>query len=113
MVRLCLLAKFSTADLSYIDNQLLYFSNKGEKFIPRTFFIKKSNSSRGKRLNEITQKVRSCRIPDYNAILKINKAPLKGREKMAKTFKENCIYVMSKDIYDKEALKRTFKRRCA
>jgi hypothetical protein len=46
-------------------------------------------------------------LPEYHVTLKINRAPLKGQQKMADAFKENCIYVMTKDIYDKEALKKS------
>lgn len=89
---------------SLLDNQLLYLSNEGRDFIPRNLYFKRENT--GKRLNEITLKIKSCTIPNYQAILKINRASIEGQHRMADAFRKNCIYVMTKDIYDKDALKK-------
>jgi hypothetical protein len=89
---------------SLLDNQLLYLSNEGRDFIPRNLFFKCEDT--GKRINEITLKIESCTMPNYNSILKINKASMEGQQRMSDAFRKNCVYVMTKDIYDKDSLKK-------
>ena len=68
-----------------LDNQLLYFSNEGKNIIPRQLFFKKTDT--GTRINQITSKI-NCKMPNYQAILKINKASVEGQQKMAEAFRE-------------------------
>ena len=87
-----------------LDNQLLSFSNEERSFIPRHLFFKQVEKR--KRINQITSKIQSCTIPNYNAILRVNRAPIERQQKMVDAFKKNHIYIMKNDIYDKAAIKK-------
>lgn len=90
--------------LFLLDNQLLSFANEGKDFIPRNLLTPEKGKKQ--RLNQITEKITSCCMPDFQAIMKVNPSQdAELQRKMNEALKIDHVYVMHKDILDIEFLK--------
>ena len=90
--------------LFLIENQLLSFANEGRDFIPKYLALNEESATK---IKQITAKITSYKNPTFKAVIKVN-PPTKAvdQDRIAKAFKNNSIYMMKKDIFDVESLKK-------
>jgi len=88
-----------------VDNTLLSLVNEEKDFIPRTLFVEKESNK--EKLSQITEKLKSCTMPNVEGMMMVNPPKEEDRERIEETIKRDHIYQMKKDIIDIKNLKKT------
>jgi len=86
-----------------IDSALLFLVNIGKNFAPKTVFV---GGEKGKRFLEICSKVKSCRFPNFDSLVRVRKPDTLILQKFNREISENHIYIMNKDIMDQKGMLR-------
>jgi hypothetical protein len=77
-----------------IDSALLHLANVGKDFIPRTIFARDDNDM----FQTIASNIRSCRVPNFESFVIVQKPSPEIMDKVNKEIQENYVYIMNKDI---------------
>lgn len=89
-----------------IDSALLYIANEESDFIPRTLFVEENCKAK---LKEITEKVRSCVMPEFTSKVAVKPPEPKDVNKINQKIQGDHIYRMNKDILNIEELLKSIK----